>query len=53
MIGGEASGILAEGALVVAEHRRNEALGEIYGCLKRTRVLKQGDAALSFYERAL
>jgi 16S rRNA (guanine(966)-N(2))-methyltransferase RsmD len=53
MIGGAAAGILAEGALVVAEHRRNETLGETYGCLKRTRVLKQGDAALSFYERAL
>jgi 16S rRNA (guanine(966)-N(2))-methyltransferase RsmD len=41
--------ILAPGALVVAEHRRNQALEEQYGCLKRTRLLKQGDAALSFY----
>jgi hypothetical protein len=36
--------------LVVAEHRRNQNLEEQYGCMKRTRLLKQGDAALSFYE---
>ena len=48
---GRAGGtILAAGALVVAEHRRKQPLEEHYGCLKRTRLLEQGDAALSFYE---
>jgi 16S rRNA (guanine(966)-N(2))-methyltransferase RsmD len=42
-------GILAHGALVVAEHRRKQPLNEKYGRLKRTRRLEQGDAALSFF----
>ncbi len=41
--------ILAPGAVVVAEHRRKQSLDERYGCLRRTRLLEQGDAALSFY----
>jgi 16S rRNA (guanine(966)-N(2))-methyltransferase RsmD len=49
LLGGTAAGILAQGALVVAEHRRKQKLGEQYGKLKRTRLLEQGDAALSFY----
>jgi 16S rRNA (guanine966-N2)-methyltransferase len=49
LLGGAAQGILAAGAVVVAEHRRKQPLGEEYGNLKRTRVLEQGDAALSFY----
>jgi 16S rRNA (guanine(966)-N(2))-methyltransferase RsmD len=48
-LGGSASGLLAEGALVIAEHRRKERLEERYGALERTRLLEQGDAALSFY----
>jgi hypothetical protein len=40
---------LAPGALVVAEHRRKEQLEDRYGRLERTRLLEQGDAALSFY----
>jgi 16S rRNA (guanine(966)-N(2))-methyltransferase RsmD len=48
LLGGEHE-MLAPGALVVAEHRRKQALAEQYGCLKRTRLLEQGDAALSFY----
>jgi 16S rRNA (guanine(966)-N(2))-methyltransferase RsmD len=51
---GEAPGILAPGALVIAEHRaehrRKQSLEDQYGSLKRTRLLEQGDAALSFYE---
>jgi hypothetical protein len=38
-------------AVVVAEHRRKEKLEDRYGVLRRTRVLEQGDAALSFYSR--
>jgi 16S rRNA (guanine966-N2)-methyltransferase len=49
LIGGKASGILAEGAIVIAEHRRKQTLDERYGALKRTRLLEQGDAAISFY----
>jgi len=43
------AGILAEGAVVIAEHRRKEALEERYGILRRTRLLEQGDGALSFF----
>jgi 16S rRNA (guanine(966)-N(2))-methyltransferase RsmD len=49
LLGGAAHGILAAGTVVVAEHRRKQSLDEQYGNLKRTRVLEQGDAALSFY----
>jgi 16S rRNA (guanine966-N2)-methyltransferase len=41
--------LLAEGAVVIAEHDRKRPLAESYGNLIRTRVLEQGDAALSFY----
>jgi len=41
--------LLAPGAIVVAEHRRNFDLCEEAGTLRRFRVLRQGDAALSFY----
>lgn len=41
--------LLAPGGMVVAEHRRNFDLPEEPGALKRFRVLRQGDAALSFY----
>jgi hypothetical protein len=34
---------------VIAEHRRKLPLDERYGNLRRTRLLEQGDAALSFY----
>jgi 16S rRNA (guanine(966)-N(2))-methyltransferase RsmD len=41
--------MLAEGALVVAEHSSKAPLAERYGELAQTRTMKQGDAALSFY----
>ncbi len=43
--------LLVPGGMVVAEHRRNFDLPEEPGALRRFRVLKQGDAALSFYRR--
>ena len=46
------SDLLAPGGLVVAEHRRNFDLPEGVGALRRFRVLKQGDAALSFYRHS-
>jgi 16S rRNA (guanine966-N2)-methyltransferase len=48
-LGAELAAVLAPGALVIAEHRRKERLEDKYGALRRTRLLEQGDAALSFY----
>jgi 16S rRNA (guanine(966)-N(2))-methyltransferase RsmD len=41
--------ILAPHALVVAEHSSKGKLAMRYGVLEHTRLLKQGDAALSFF----
>ncbi len=49
LLGGPRVDLLAADAVVVAEHRRRDRLDESYGALKRTRLLEQGDAALSFY----
>ncbi len=53
LLGGECSSVLAGGALVIAEHEKRRELEERYGRLARYRVLKQGDAALSFYRTTL
>jgi 16S rRNA (guanine966-N2)-methyltransferase len=45
--------LLAPGGIVIAEHRCKFSLGEEAGALTRFRVLKQGDAALSFYRRSI
>jgi 16S rRNA (guanine966-N2)-methyltransferase len=45
---GEAD-LLAENAVVIAEHQRSLDLPETFGKLERVRVLRQGDAALSFF----
>jgi cytochrome c-type biogenesis protein CcmH/NrfF len=46
-------GLLTADAVVIAEHRRKaeprQRLEDRYGALERTRLLEQGDAALSFY----
>lgn len=42
-------GLLHEASLVIAEHRRNFDLPDTAGNLHRVRVLRQGDAVLSFY----
>lgn len=44
---------LATDGLVVAEHRRKDVLPEEFAALKRTRLLEQGDAALSFYQQKI
>ena len=41
--------MMAEGAVVIAEHAKKAELAERFGELERYRVLEQGDAALSFY----
>lgn len=50
LLGGSAMRLLSDDAVVIAEHRRREKLEEVYGSLRRVRVLEQGDAGLSFYE---
>jgi 16S rRNA (guanine966-N2)-methyltransferase len=51
---GSAAGrkVLAQDALVVAEHSSKGKLAARYGALEHQRLLKQGDAALSFFEFA-
>ena len=49
LLGGASAGLLAASAVVIAEHRKKEKLEQNYGSLERTRLLEQGDAALSFY----
>jgi 16S rRNA (guanine966-N2)-methyltransferase len=44
-----AADLLAENAVVIAEHQRSLDLPESFGKLERVRVLRQGDAALSFF----
>jgi 16S rRNA (guanine966-N2)-methyltransferase len=49
LLGGSRANLLAAGAVVIAEHRRKKKLEDRYRALARTRLLEQGDAALSFY----
>ena len=44
--------ILSADAVVIAEHSSKAKLAERYGVLEHTRLLKQGDAALSFFAPA-
>jgi 16S rRNA (guanine966-N2)-methyltransferase len=46
-----AASFLAPNSIVIAEHRHNFELPARAGALVRYRVLKQGDAALSFYRQ--
>ncbi len=41
--------LLAAGAMVIAEHTSKTKLAERYGALFHARLVKQGDAALSFF----
>jgi len=52
LLGGACASLLSPGALAIAEHEKRRELGALYGALVRYRVLKQGDAALSFYSVA-
>lgn len=53
LLGGECASLLAAGGVVVAEHLKKVELADAYGGLVRSRVLKQGDSALSFYSLCL
>jgi len=41
--------LLSKNGLVIAEHHHKTDLPEIVGKLEKTRILKQGDSALTFY----
>jgi 16S rRNA (guanine966-N2)-methyltransferase len=45
------SNLLADRGIVIVEHRKTFDLRESFDTLKRVRLLRQGDAALSFYRR--
>jgi len=47
----QVTSLLAEDGLLVVEHHHKKALPDELGSLRRTRVLKQGDASLSFYSK--
>lgn len=49
LLGGNCSSLLAQDAVVIAEHHRKQTLEDAYGRLRRYRLLEQGDAVLSFY----
>ncbi|MGZ4813695.1 MAG: RsmD family RNA methyltransferase, partial [Terriglobales bacterium] len=45
------SRLLSDHTIVIAEHEKKFDPGERFGSLLRSRLLKQGDAALSVYRR--
>jgi 16S rRNA (guanine(966)-N(2))-methyltransferase RsmD len=46
------SSLVTPRTLVIAEHSRHTALEDAYGALRRTRLLRHGDAQLAFYRLA-
>lgn len=52
-LGANAKKLLTDEGLVIVEHHHKNALPETMGALTRTRVLKQGDSSLSFYNADL
>jgi 16S rRNA (guanine966-N2)-methyltransferase len=46
------SDVPAVSGIVIVEHRKTFILAESFGVLERVRLLRQGDAALSFYRRS-
>jgi 16S rRNA (guanine966-N2)-methyltransferase len=49
IIGSQAATHLADNGLVIVEHHHKNQLPDEIGSLRRSRILKQGDSALSFY----
>lgn len=49
-IGLNATKLLTDSPILIVEHHHKKELPDDVGRLRRTRVLKQGDSALSFYE---
>jgi len=50
-LGESTASLLSKEGIVIVEHFPKNVLNEEFGQLKRCRVRKQGDSALSFYER--
>ena len=48
--GAHAASLLTENGLLVVEHHHKNELEDKVGSIVRSRILKQGDSALSFYE---
>lgn len=46
----QASGLLTENGLLIVEHHHKNELKDQVGSIIRSRILKQGDSALSFYQ---
>jgi 16S rRNA (guanine(966)-N(2))-methyltransferase RsmD len=51
LLGKDAQGLFDKSGLLIVEHHHKNDLPEVIGGLRRRRVLKQGDSALSFYEQ--
>jgi 16S rRNA (guanine966-N2)-methyltransferase len=51
ILGSASSNLLASEGLLIVEHHHKNTLPETIGTLSRTRVLKQGDSSLSFYQQ--
>lgn len=49
MFGAHSSSLLTENGLLIVEHHHKNVLKDEAGSIIRSRVLKQGDSALSFY----
>ncbi|MER3427984.1 MAG: 16S rRNA (guanine(966)-N(2))-methyltransferase RsmD [Pyrinomonas sp.] len=47
---GEHRSLICEDGVVVVEHHHKKVLPDAVGTLRRWRILRQGDAALSFYQ---
>ena len=50
IFGANSATLLTESGQLIVEHHHKNPLPDELGALRRTRVLKQGDSALSFYE---
>ncbi|HKC65945.1 MAG TPA: 16S rRNA (guanine(966)-N(2))-methyltransferase RsmD [Pyrinomonadaceae bacterium] len=49
--GAHSEALLSEDGLLVVEHHHKNELKDEVGAIRRWRILKQGDSALSFYEK--
>ena len=52
LFGFSTAALLAEGGLLIVEHDRKNLLKDEVGVMVRSRILKQGDSALSFYKES-
>ncbi len=50
LFGARTASLLAADGILVVEHHHKNALKDAVGRIRRWRILKQGDSALSFYE---